>query len=242
MRRGRWPFLLAVTGFATACAGGRPPVVQLPEAAPGVRSIFSNGQPIALVEAPEARLLLALDPTRLGTRQYARLWLLYQNTSRDTLLFDPARCATVEVVDTARGGSDRLEPEAPSRVLARISNEQAAATIAEAIGGALQVASAESRIEARLASEQASDALDRTAGWYDLFRASISAGVLRRNTLFPGQAVQGYVYFALPERTQDSAWGTTGVSYVGSRRFEHEVRLNLPSGGRAVRFRPADGE
>ncbi len=37
-----------------------------------------------------------------------------------------------------------------------------------------------------------------TNSWYDVFSNTVNNGILRKNTLFTGEGVNGYVYFEIP--------------------------------------------
>ncbi len=39
--------------------------------------------------------------------------------------------------------------------------------------------------------------LQNTENWYNIFKNSINDGVLRKNTVFPNQSVNGYIYFPI---------------------------------------------
>jgi hypothetical protein len=88
--------------------------------------------------------------------------------------------------------------------------------------------------------------MTNTSMWDELYQNSISEGILRRNTVFPGQSVNGYIYFPLPSLLLvNTDFWYTAMNYndfVKSMDFTHVVSLNLPKGAQEIEFTPIVGE
>ncbi len=236
-----------------SCASTVPVTKYMPQKSKNIFPFFVSGQPIAAVQSEDAFLLLSLEPIILARRPYIRLWLLYQNTSNEPYLLEPLRFSTLRVSSFAWVGSRSSEPESPTRILAHISNEKAAIQIMQAIGGTLQTMAVEpTTAKTRFndgssatttfndQSEKRDRVVDRTinnmtntALWYDLFQNSFSSGILRRNTVFPGQSVNGFIYFP---------YGWDEDKTLGSMLYDYIVALRMPGGTQNVHFKPIEGE
>lgn len=252
---------------ALGCASSVPETKYLPNEAPNVSPFFSNGQPLAALQTDEAFLLLSLEPAVLGDANYMRMWLLYRNTSDTPYLLEPLKFATLTTTQISNQKSAAVLPESPTAILADISNEAAAALIVQAVGGALQAATVQptrtsthgtvqsnsgtaqflATTEANDLAEKRARALDRTSealtstsAWYDFYTTSLNQGILRRNTVFPKQSVNGYIYFPLPDGAV--RWRDRGGRYFQSKRYMHDIECRLLSGARVVRFLPIEGE
>ena len=146
-------------------------------------------------------------------------------------------------------------PEPPTKILAKISNAKASSSILAGIGAVLEAAAARpttatttgmnastgetyvSRTTINDTDQKSRAILDRRAtqiastdAWYESFKRSVNAGILRRNTVFPGEGVNGYIYF------QASTLSPPGPD----RRYV--VNLSLPEGQQVVTFEPIAGE
>ena len=89
-------------------------------------------------------------------------------------------------------------------------------------------------------SDQTSASLAATATWYDVYKRSVDQGVLRRHTIFPGQSVNGYIYFTLPNeivRPLDD-----GSDFLANKGYGQTIEFNLPGGAQTVSFTPIPGE
>ncbi len=111
-------------------------------------------------------------------------------------------------------------PESPTKILANISNEKAKSLIVQSIGGTFETMSinpttAKTRLDdgstltttlndkkekQDIVTNRTANTMANTAIWYDTYINSVSNGILRRNTVFPGQSVNGYIYFPFPDQ------------------------------------------
>jgi hypothetical protein len=247
--------ILLATGAAVALAAGDS--VFQPTEAGNVHSFFRNGAALAAIHSDSVFTLAEIEPISIGNTPYARLWLLVENRSTKPMLFEPLRCVALRVESTQspRKGFPAykadLTPTSPTTILAKISDTQAMSAILGSIGAALEAsaqrpttASTTNSTDFNRTTTTINDTelkqravLDRRAtqaaardDWYEAFKGSISQGVLRRNTLFPGEGVNGYIYFKAPGSQPSQP----------TRRYV--VTLRMTEGDQVVSFEPIEGE
>ncbi len=246
--------------FFTGCASTVPEPKFMPEQSQNVFPFFTSGQPIAAVQSVNAFILLSLEPTILADRRYFRLWILYQNISEEPYLLEPLRFVSLTIASISKGKSGTSTPESPTKILADISNEKALSMIMQAIGGTLQTmaarpTTAETRFndgssatttindqqeKQDMVADRTAKAMANTAMWYEIYQNSISDGILRRNTVFPGRSVNGYIYFPFPTGRK---WRyVDNESYPSSMNYLLTVELELPGESQNIYFTPIEGE
>ena len=246
--------------FFTGCASTVPEPKFMPEQSQNVFPFFTRGQPIAAIQSANAFMLLSLEPTILADRRYFRLWILYQSTSEEPYLLEPKRFVSLTITSISKGKTGTSTPESPTKILADISNEKALSMIIQAIGGTLQAmaarpTTAETRFndgssatttindqqEKRdMVADRTANAMANTAMWYEIYQNSISDGILRRNTVFPGRSVNGFIYFPFPARRK---WNEADNENYPSNVNEFlRVDLDLPGESRNIYFTPIEGE
>lgn len=259
--------------FVMGCASTIPVTEYCPEAQQNVFPFFFEGQPIAAIKTESAFMLLALEPTQLGSTIYLRLWVLYQNTSDQPYLLEPLKFADLTTTRISWSKSESSVAESPTKVLKHISDEKAALMIAQAIGGVLQATavkpttttthgymSSESGVslfsgttvaddqqkKRDAVSAQTAKVITNTAIWYDLYLHSVSQGILRRNTVFPGQGVNGYVYFPFPRKVSRHHRLFHGyedfLQLARSMDYLHVIAITMPTGVMSIKFIPIEGE
>lgn len=225
------------------CASSIPAKVFQPTGE-GVEWYYVNGLPFGVIEDESSLLLLTLEPTSISSRRYMRLWILCQNKDQKSFLLDPGSTFSLKVM-----GFPEVAPESPTKILASIDNEKAASLILQAVGGALQTMSTQPtkvttssgqsatlndlREKQQLVQDRATAQMSGTASYYDAFRESLGSGILRRNTLFHSQSVNGYVYFELPKNV---SW------QIKAEEHEFNLKIQLSSGIKLIRFKPISGE
>lgn len=192
--------------------------------------IYSNGRAIAVAQGDSAYLWLVLEPGNVVGRSYLQLWCMYQNLRSEPVLFEPQTSCVIEIQPRAESPRATIRPESPAYLLKSISAAKNANMFAAAIGGALLSASSASnvrpttisgtgaaigtgyvvndarekaRAEARDIGATTGSIMGAIGRSYDVFKSSVADGVLRKNTLFPGSAVNGYLYFP---RYENYAW------------------------------------
>jgi hypothetical protein len=243
---------ILLSSFLCGCASTAPPTIFVPSETASVVSYFRNGIPIASFSEDSSLVVLSLEESDLGNTKYMRLWFLYKNNSMTPYLLEPLKIVTLSLKGTKRSYDD-IGPESPTNVLARIDNEKAISLIAQAIGGALSAASTRpttltiSSGEEMVVNDQAekkeakmlqtSSSMTTTSLLYDEFKHSVNAGILRRNTIFPGESVNGYVYFPLPLRE-------TGFDRlpITPSKYNYNLKITTQFGSNVIEFVPGEGE
>src|SRR5262245_24913458 len=170
--------------------------------------------------------MLSLEPAVLGEHHRIRLWVLYVNTSSKPVLLEPMTSASLSTNRIGKRDTVTTSPMAASQVLKAISAEKASALIMQAVGGALRSAGAAISASPTTiygpggawtvnnASEKSDSKqteigretganMEATVNSYDLFSASVSAGILRKTTVFPHTSVNGFLYFPLQDWRTD---------------------------------------
>ena len=260
MRRTSWFLAILTLSMVTLSgpAAAKVPLIYQPEATKTTQSYFANGQPFAITTADSSVVMLVMSPEKISGYKYIRVWCLYYNKSSEPVLFNPAEMAHLQSTKIGKAKTKDIPPESPTAILERISDEMANREILQTIGAAAASLSQSMNTrpttitgggnaqgttwtvndgdEKRQAAQDRvarkfGDALERTQTYYDLYKASVSGGILRRNTVFPGTSVNGYIYFP------------SGGNYAGGfSDFNHLVELHLPHDTIQVAFAPAAGE
>jgi hypothetical protein len=154
-----------------------------------------------------------------------------------------------------------IAPEPPSHILANIENEKAANLIVQAIGGTLQSLSTrpttvtsrkgdtwvvnDGTEKRRAVNDRTSSQMSETAYLYNTFKESINSGILRRNTLFAGESVNGYIYFpvqGLSKFLDASLFNLRERKFGDSEERVYSLVISMPWGIEKVRFTKEAGE
>lgn len=202
------------------------PTVFYPESKTGILSYYSNGIPFGAFNIDSStNCIISVEEVKILENKYFRLWLLYQNNSDENYLLEPLKIVKMGIKGN-NGKYYELKPEPPSSILVSIDDEKESKLIVETIGSTLKMISNNvstknttitdnrnhqlevndkgEKIEARnekIVSNAKSNFNDITT-WYDTYLTSINNGILRKNTLFKNQSVNGYIYFLLPDEFQ----------------------------------------
>jgi hypothetical protein len=198
-----------------------------------------NGAPYArlwlLVENHSSKPLL-VEPLKCASLRVESTGMVKKDQFGNTLSF--------------KGEPLELAAASPTAILASVTNAQATASILNSIGAALEAGAqrpttANTTVDGKTYTTTVNDVdekrqaiIDRRASrmtssdaWYEAFKASVNAGILRRNTLFPGEGVNGYIYFKVPMTQQPPQ---------PIRRYV--VTLRMPEGEKVATFEPIEGE
>jgi len=260
MRRVDLLILVLTTLMLSSCASTKPPVIYLPTQDSEVMSFYRNGLPIGAVNTDSSFIIVLLEPTELAGTEYMRLWLLYKNNSNTPYLFEPLKAVKLNIpsIQADEKSFDNIAPESPTKILAHIKNEKTVNLITQAIGGTLKAMSTQSTtitntkgdkwvvndreakvdaIESRTASSMVS-----TAILYDIFQSSVNSGILRRNTVFPGESVNGYVYFPLPLVIYDPYGYNRQEVVIKPENYTYRLFITTQIGSKVIEFTPAEGE
>jgi len=243
-----------------SCASTKPPIIYLPTQNSEVISFYRNGLPIGVVNTDSSFIIVLLEPSELAGTEYMRLWLLYKNTSNTPYLLEPLKAIKLSILNI-QGGSksfDNMTPESPTKILAHIKNEKTVTLIAQTIGGTLKAMSTQPTTitspkgdkwavndrdaKVNAIESQTMSSMVNTAMLYDLFERSVNSGILRRNTIFPGESVNGYVYFPLPVVTGSNYAYNPQEEVIKPENYTYRLFLSTQIGSKVIEFTPAQGE
>lgn len=218
-------------------------------------SYFANGLPVASVSEGDKRILVTLEETELFSKKYVRAWVLVENRSDKPYLLEPA---SVFKLLGVKDSLNRFEfsPEAPSKILEAVDNKAASDMIFTVIGGTLRsIAAEDTKVTGSNGTvysvndreekqnriwDETGERLKNKAEMYDTFISSFNAGVLRKNTVFPGKSVNGYVYFPVFRADQDSnVWIKEG-RYFDIRDLSFSFKINMDSSAIKLDYKPTE--
>ncbi len=193
---------------------------------PDTYTFYSNGIPITSYSDNNEYLLFTTEEASLLGNTYLRVWLLVQNNSDISYLLEPYNIA--EIIGT--NGFDTLTfvPQSPTEILDNIDAEKNASMILTSIGGALKAMST-------VGTTINNNNVNNTAYWYNLFENSFNSGVLRKNTLFPHNSINGYIYFPLGANFQNSF---NENKYYNIKDFNFKIILNLNNKEKVIELSP----
>jgi hypothetical protein len=225
-------------------------IVYEPSTSDVVSSFFSNGIPIGSYSSNDEFVLFSVDEAQLFGKAYLRVWLLYENLTDNSYLLEPYNVIKLQA-EKENSFYSEYEAESPSKILSAIDEAEATAMIFKAIGGALESMAVEGTTvksntgEVYTVNDKKEKqnqilqnnqiGLQNTANWYSLFRNSISSGVLRKNTVFPNQSVNGYIYFPLGK-----VIGSNSLDHFGIDIDELNFKLIISSknGKKIIKLNP----
>ena len=210
-----------------------------------LRPYIISGVPITAAMGDSSYALLALETGRIGSKQYVKLWLLYQNLGGEPFLFEPLSHIKM-TIETDKEPLAGLSPVPPSQLAKDIdTDEQAGAITARYIEPLRSVAaetapppadpaavpgdSANPPDQAAVEAAAARARMRSPSYMYRTFISSANNGLLRRDTVFPGKSVNGYVYVLAPGADLEKCAKVT-------------VYLTFNDGIRAFEFKPLAGE
>lgn len=245
--------IVLLSGCSTA-----PPTIFLPQQDLHVYSFYRNGLPFGTVDIDSSFIVISMEPAEISKTTYMRLWFLYKNNSSVPFLLEPLKAVSLEIIGEDER-YDEVTPESPSRLLSIIDNEKAMNLIIQAIGGTLQAiqtkpTTIKKKMELGELQEkewqvndleekkqgvlnQTEAKMRRTVLLYDVFKNSINEGILRRNTIFPDESINGYIYFPLPERYR--GWLD---KYFSPSEHKYKLHISAQYGNKTVEFNPTIGE
>ena len=224
-------------------------------------TFYSNGIPITSYIDNQEFILFTAEEASLLNEPYIRVWLLIKNNSDSTYVVKPYNIIELTAIkpikfqisssDTVILKADSLNywPQSPTEILKTIDAEKNASMILTSIGGALKAISVkgttlkdnngntyklnDKKEKREKIFERTNGELNNTQDWYDIFENSFNSGVLRVNTLFPHNAVNGYVYFPLTD-----ADGATYLNTSKLNDYIFEIKLNLNNKIKVVELSP----
>lgn len=174
--------------------------------------LYSNGVPVASSNLGPYKIMLSAEESKLLGDTYLMLWVYFENNDSTAFLLEPYKLIKVEVFAEGHKYGE-LYPESPTKILDRLEKEESAERFAESLGGTLQYFATGNTVattsrgdqivinDADQKREEVSDRtdknLDRIEKKYGQLKTDFNDGALRKNTVLPGQSVNGMVYLAI---------------------------------------------
>lgn len=225
---------------------------------------YVSGLPMGASSINNFNIIFNLQPTQISGDDCLRLWFFIQNNSDQEVLFEPSQ--EFKLYFWKKNSKYEVSPESPLKMLKDIEQEKQVNLITQTIATALKSVSTtntkitnnanENQIEINDSKEkiekinsELTENINNIENWYNLYSESFNQGVLRRNTLFPNQSVNGYIYFKLPVKYKLKKWGNTTIPIEnGHIEFEdiknYEVKLEGEKLliGKSIKFIIVKGE
>ena len=252
--------LVCLCSCATTRSTSIQPTVYMPAGDDGTYSYYLDGQPLVEVNGESYSMLMSLEPVEVAGDIYMRLWVLYKNDSDEAVMFDPGSFGTLSTERTS-GRVEVANAESPTRILDSITAEENAKVIAQIFGGALLAASRQSPSNSDADNyyieqnevHNAAASIEGTERWYGIYKTSVDSGILRRNTVFPGTSINGFIYYPFawsrkPGRGGDFSVTPKGMRYLSaseykiSKEFRHQLEFRVGQDSRVLLFSPIAGE
>ncbi len=230
----------------TGCASTRPLVQYDAVPGPKINAFYIDGVSIASCPTDSCFFSLAIDQQAIvGGYGHLRVWFLYENTSSAPFLLRPWTILRMEIIDSVTGERYAVSAATPNELLTKIDKQEASEAALAFLGGvtrSLEAANSNMTPREQLRAQStnvvaAAADIASTQQWYSIVRSSTTSGLLQKNTVDPGQSVNGYVYF--PLKTQRRTF--TNLLF-GSRRWKCAITATTPTGDQEVMFVPVDKE
>lgn len=206
---------------------------------------YVGGFPIASYSTDKYSLLMSLQPAKILDETYVKLWLLYKNTSGEEYLLEPTKITGITFWEGARK-KYTVNPESPLKLLGMVEEAKQQEIIVQTIGYALKTLSANTSKEIRDNTKDYESSSSSILKWYNLYTESINNGLLRKNTLFQDNSVNGFIYFKYPEEIPENVTvhGQTYNNDNSVTPYDYEIKLKLKTndGEKEFRFKPVAGE
>ncbi|NMB74442.1 MAG: hypothetical protein GYA21_04855 [Myxococcales bacterium] len=226
-----------------------PTMIMLPEVPEGRYLFFSDGIPYAVSDNTCSTLMSSMGFDYVAGYKYIKVYLAYRNTTEKEVLFYPGK--TMRIIPRGIKGADKpILPDSPSTLAASVETSAAMTKAAIATFGWAQtmylaptVASTtdgktilinnktQQQLEVMRDTRDQIATVDRYA--HEAV-AHVSSSTLKRNTVFPGQTVSGFVFFPFP----------FNIPLENERRRGCSIQLEIetPCGMTTIVYNPADGE
>jgi len=200
-------FLFSCTPYA-----GRP-IVYEPQTAVSVFPFYVDGNPVSAVVTDNSIFQSSLDYSHVANRHYMRLWVSYSNFSNEPILFNPMESFNLTQYYLTNDKKLTHTPLFPSMINTLVLKDKQAAMVANAFIGIAEAASTTPTtytsskgvtIQANDLQEKLdtvnknnADRVQNIVNSYEYYMKSINSILLKKNTVFPSQAVSGFVYFEI---------------------------------------------
>jgi hypothetical protein len=173
---------------------------------PEVSSFFVDGLSIAAVETDSCYVSLSVPSNaHIGGYGHLKVWFLYQNLGSSQYLLRPWSNLILHLINNKNGKEYEIHAETPNGLLKKIDKQEGQTSFLSLLGGVLQSANtlssnSPSNYKASEVSYIAQSTVSDISSinhWYSVMRGSVSSAVFKKNTIFPNESSNGYVYFPL---------------------------------------------
>lgn len=225
------------------------PIVYEPQSSQKVFSYYVDGNPVAAVVTDNSIFQSAIEHTKLTNRHYIRMWVNYTNFSQDPILFNPMESFQVTQTDKLSDTHSKLEVVYPSEIIQSVIKAEQAAIIANAFIGWSEMVSTspttfttstgftieQNDLEEKIntVSKNTSSRTQKIVNNYDYFVKNMNSILIRKNTVFPGQSVSGFIYFDLSIGVNDS--------YL-AEDYKYKLKFNFVDFDGIIKFDPVLGD
>lgn len=231
-------FIMILNG----CGASITPALYIPEQHNGVKLVYRNGNPFAYGKSDSISFFVSIEPEIIVGKQYMKALVLLRNNSQNEILIEPEKIASIKIpmID-----SILLRPMPPYNILKDIDDKKASDLILQTIGGVINSVSVQpTTVQSSTGGTYTIDDTDQkrknianetmaannaTEMMYELYKSSVNSGILKIHTLFPGESINGYIYFSMPVNFNPLLKYPHTLSYL--------VLVNL-AGGSPILFTP----
>ena len=197
--------------------------------------------PIGILFTDSALYMYSLETATIDSEKYVRLWLLIYDKSPVPLEFDGARSVRLGMRSLQKSYQHIL-PQSPAGDLSSMRDTAAKKIISQTIGATLHVMGQQRSEHVRIALE-----FDRRATGHpwtgkdpppevpggvnpinlqEIFDRSRNAGILGHYRIFPGEAVNGFVYFPFPGLN----WNAATSGFGDASEYRYQIEIDTPTG------------
>jgi hypothetical protein len=189
-------FLLVMTIAIGGCATSPVFLIAKTDQAPHIVSFYDDGRPVAVSHRENSTVSVT------GEVKGSEIWLkvYYANASEDRFDVIPTEVRALGIDDFFVMGFP-LKTQEPYQYMRRMRNQQSAILALHAFSAAVNTASSSSDVALAIRQQTAEQSLRFETLQMDAIARTTEGGLLRRNTLFPGDAVVGYIVIRGPERS-----------------------------------------
>ena len=229
--------ILTASLILPGCSATLPHAVLIPGETERVTAYFNRGAPFAVVRDAGRTTVAAIEPAVLAREGYLRLWLFVRNESSDAQRIDPLRELSMGLRIDSRDEDREIRPTRPGDILDRM----------HALGPGFP----SQRFEKVVSPSEDEAGLWMEAYRRDTRRHGSERAMLKQETILPGAATHGFVYFAVPMRFSVAAGESLsgGQVFLGPKDgpralddFHVTLRMNGAVTAQEIAFEPSEAE
>ncbi len=193
------------------CGASITPALYLPQQTDEIKLVYRNGNPFAYGQNDTVSFVVSIEPDMVAGQQYMRVWILLKNNSQSEILLQPEKIAKILVRE--KNDIGLLRAVSPNIILKSIDDKKASEQIWQSIGGLLSSVTVQPTAvkgsngttytiddthEKRKEIAKETNAVNNaTEIIYDMYKTSVNSGIFKIHTLFPGESINGYIYFGM---------------------------------------------